>query len=91
MGDETGLVRAFLFDNGNLIVGESIVLFGAEAKVIKEHIEVQVPREGKVDKARKRVEEVNESFDVSAKEWVEANEWSLYVNYKLENYIFWLP
>ena len=74
MGDETAIIRAFLFDNENLKVGESVVLFGAESKVIKEHIEIQVPREGKVDKARKRVEEVNESFDISAKEWIEANE-----------------
>lgn len=74
MGDETAIVRAFLFDSENLKVGESVVLFGAEAKVIKEHIEIQVPREGKVDKARKRVEDVNESLDISAKEWIEANE-----------------
>lgn len=55
LGDETGTVRAFLFLNEHIRVGESIVLFRAEARVVKEHIEVQVPREGRVDVARRRV------------------------------------
>lgn len=59
MGDETAIVRAFLFADEQVKVGESIVLFGAEARVVKEHIEIQVPREGKVDKARRKVEDVN--------------------------------
>jgi hypothetical protein len=62
-----------LFADDHIQVGESVVLFGAEARVVKEHIEIQVPREGKVDKARRKVEEVNDTFDISAKEWVEAN------------------
>lgn len=59
MGDETAIIKAFLYADEHVKVGETVVLFGAEAKVIKEHIEIQVPREGKVDKARKQVEIVN--------------------------------
>ena len=72
LGDETAIVRAFLFENEHIKVGETVVLFSAEARVVKEHIEIQVPKEGKVDRARRAVEDVNESVDISAKEWVEA-------------------
>ena len=73
LGDETAIIRAFLFADGRIQVGESVALIGAEARVVKEHIEIQVPREGKVCNARRKVEEVNETIDISAKEWVEAN------------------
>lgn len=73
LGDETAVIRAFLFENEHVKVGETVVLFGAEARVVKEHIEVQVPREGRVDRARRSIEQVNEAVDISAKEWVEAN------------------
>lgn len=46
------------------------MLFKAEAPVIKEHIEIQLPR-GKVDIARREIKDVNKTNDVSAKEWVE--------------------
>lgn len=73
LGDETGIVRAFLFLDEHVRVNETIVLFGAESRVVKEHIEIQVPREGKVDRARRVIEEVDEKNDISAKEWIEAN------------------
>lgn len=73
MGDETAIIKAFVFVDEHVKVGESVVLFGAEAKVIKEHIEIQVPREGKIDRARRQVEKTNEEVDISAKEWIEAN------------------
>ncbi len=72
LGDETAIIRAFLYENEPVKVGETVVVFGAEAKVMKEHIEIQVPREGKVDRARRAIEQVNEDFDISAKEWIEA-------------------
>ena len=72
LGDETAIIRAFLFENEHIKVGETVVLFSAGAKVVKEHIEIQVSREGKVDRARRAIEEVNETVDISEKEWVEA-------------------
>lgn len=71
MGDETGIVKAFLWNNPSLKVGNTVVLFKAEAVVTKEHIEVQLMERGKVDAARRDVKDVNKTNDVSAKEWVE--------------------
>lgn len=72
MGDETAIVKAFLFFNEHVKVGESVVFLGAEARVIKEHIEIHVSRRGKIYKARKQVELVNEKVDISVKEWIRA-------------------
>jgi hypothetical protein len=38
LGDETGIVKAFLYDHSELVVGKSVYIWGAEAKVEKEHI-----------------------------------------------------
>lgn len=71
LGDETGVVNAFLTDSPEIQVDASIVLFNATAAVTKEHIELQLERNvGRVDKARRKVEKVNESFDLSEKAWV---------------------
>jgi hypothetical protein len=74
LGDETGIVKAFLYKSEHIVKGETIVLFRAEARVNHEHIEVLVMEGGKVDAARRKIEEVKESNDISAKEWVEADE-----------------
>lgn len=50
-----------------LVVGKSIALFDAEARVSKEHIELQ---RGRVEEANRKIEKVNEKFDLSAKAWV---------------------
>ena len=71
LGDETGIVRAFLWNNPCLEEGRTVVLFKAESNVVKEHIEVQLMERGKVDEARREVRDVNKSNDVSAKEWIE--------------------
>jgi hypothetical protein len=71
LGDETGIVKAFLWSDPSLKVGSTVVIFKAEAPVVKEHIEVQLMKGGKVDVARREVREVNKTNDVSAKEWVE--------------------
>lgn len=60
-----------MWDNPALKVGSTVVLFKAEAPVVKEHIEVQLMERGKVDVARRDVRDVNKTNDVSAKEWVE--------------------
>lgn len=70
LGDDTGLVRAFLPDEAALRVGKSVVLFDCEARVVKEHIEVQLSRNGRIDAARREVERVNEKFNLSDKSWV---------------------
>ncbi len=44
LGDETGVVNAFLPESEHLVVGKTVALFGAEAKVVKEHIEIQRAR-----------------------------------------------
>ena len=73
LGDETGLVKAFLYQNENLKEGNTIVLFRCEAAVVKEHIEVQLMRTGKIDMARNRnIEKVDEETNISEKAWVES-------------------
>jgi hypothetical protein len=71
LGDETGIVKAFLWNHEALEEGKTVVLFRAESNVVKEHIEVQLMERGKVDEARREVRDVNKSNDVSAKEWIE--------------------
>lgn len=71
LGDETGIVKAFLWNNPALEEGKTVVLFKAESTVVKEHIEILLMERGKVDEARREVRDVNKSNDVSAKEWVE--------------------
>lgn len=72
LGDETGVVKAFLWANNEALqVNSTVVLFRAEAAVVKEHIEVQLMERGKVDTARREVRDVNKNHDISAKEWVE--------------------
>jgi hypothetical protein len=44
LGDETGVVNAFLAESEHLIVGKTVALFGADAKVVREHIEIQRAR-----------------------------------------------
>lgn len=54
--------------------GNTIVIFRAEASVVKEHIEIQLPRGGgKVEESRNRkINQVDETVDISAKAWVES-------------------
>jgi hypothetical protein len=73
LGDETAVVKAFLPNNEYLQVDETVVLFRCEAEVVKEHIEIQLMRSGKIDKAKNRsIEEVDKSMDISAKAWIES-------------------
>ena len=71
IGDETGIVKAFFYQNEALKVGNTIVIFRGEATVVKEHIEVQLMERGRMDVARREIKDVNKNYDVSAKEWVE--------------------
>lgn len=72
LGDETGTVKGFLFNgSGVLKEGVTIVLFKGEARVVKEHIEIQLMERGKIDIANREIKEVDKSIDISAKEWVE--------------------
>ena len=73
LGDETGIVKAFLFNNESLEEGKSVVLFKAHAPVVKEHVEVQLMDRGRVEAARRDIKEVSKDHDVSEKEWVEAS------------------
>ena len=70
VGDPTGISNAFLPDRIELREGDSIVLFGAKAEVVKEHIEVQLAERGRLEIARKAVEKVSEEFNLSSKAWV---------------------
>jgi len=73
LGDETGIVKAFMYLNDALKEGTTVVIFKAEANVVKEHIEVQLMERGKVDVARREIRDVNKNHDVSAREWVESS------------------
>ena len=48
-------------------VGKTVALFGAEARVIKEHIEIQ---RAKVEAGRNPIDKVNDKYNVSEKSWV---------------------
>lgn len=49
------------------------MIFRAEASVVKEHIEITLPRGGKVEESRNRkINDVDETVDISAKAWVES-------------------
>ena len=67
IGDETGVVNAFIPESEHLLVGKTVALFGAEARVVKEHIEIQKAR---VEPARNPINNVKESFNLSDKAWV---------------------
>jgi hypothetical protein len=69
LGDETGIVKAVLFPNANLICGRTVAIFGAEAKVVAEHIEIQ---QGRVTGSRNWIDKVNEEWNLSEKSWVPA-------------------
>ena len=67
LGDETGVVNAFLAQSEHLVVGKTVALFGAEARVVREHIEIQRAR---VEAGRNPIEKVNEKHNISEKAWV---------------------
>lgn len=70
VGDATGISNAFLPNRIELREGDSIVLFGARAEVVKEHIELQLPERGRVELSKKPVDKVGEEFNLSSKAWV---------------------
>jgi len=67
LGDETGTVKAFLQQNDALAVGKTVILSGAESRVVNEHIEIQRARAAP---ARNAIDKVKESFNLSEKSWV---------------------
>lgn len=54
LGDETGKVKGFFFENDAIKEGNTVVIFKAEAAVVKEHIEIQLPKGGKIEESRNR-------------------------------------
>ena len=72
LGDQTGVVKGFFYNSEDLSVGNTIAIFNVEALVVKEHIEMQLMKRGRIDQARREVKEVKSSNDISAKEWIEA-------------------
>ena len=65
-------MKGFLYNSEALKVDQTVVLFKLVGTVVKEHIEVQLMERGKVEVARREIDEVNKKLDISAKEWVEA-------------------
>jgi hypothetical protein len=65
-------VRAFFYQSDDLVEDNTVVVFKAVAEVVHEHIELQLLKRGRVEKARREIREVNKKVDVSAKEWMEA-------------------
>lgn len=72
VGDDTGKVKGFFYNDPEVMkVGNTVVIFRAEATVVKEHIELQVAKGGKVELSRgRKINDVDESVDISAKAWV---------------------
>ena len=61
IGDSTGISNAFLPAKVELKEGDSVVLFNANAEVVKEHIEVQLDyNNGRVELSRRPVDRVSE-------------------------------
>jgi len=71
IGDDTGVVNAFLYRTEVITEGASLVIFKAEAKVVKERIEVQLMERGKVDESRREVKDVDTKTNISERSWVE--------------------
>ena len=65
-------MKAFLYQSEDLEVDNTVVLFKGIAEVVHEHIELQLQKRGRVEKARREIRDVNKKVDVSAKEWMEA-------------------
>lgn len=65
LGDETGKVKGFFYENEALKEGNTVVIFRAEAAVVKEHIEIQLPpRAGRVEESKSRkIQNVDEAVD----------------------------
>ena len=72
LGDDTAVINAFLYPNDAIKEGATIALFRAEAKVMKEHIELQYMPKGRSEEGRRKINDVNDEVDISAKEWIEA-------------------
>lgn len=73
LGDETGIIKAFIYDDDCLVEGNTIVLFKGEANVNREHIELVLMKGGRVEESRNRkINEVDSTVDISAKAWVES-------------------
>mgnify|MGYP000462883799 CR=1 FL=1 len=53
LGDETGIIRGFMFGDDCLDEGNTVVVFKGTAPVVKEHVEVQVMKGGRCEKARR--------------------------------------
>ena len=66
-------MNGFLPESDKLSVGKTVILERAEARVVKEHIEIQLPRFGNVIEARNKMEKVSEKFNLSEKSWVPLN------------------
>ena len=49
LGDETGVVKGFFYNSEDLSVGNTVALFNVEALVVKEHIEMQLMKRGRID------------------------------------------
>ena len=48
LGDETGIIKGFMYGNEALRVDETVVIFKGVANVIKEHIELGLMERGKI-------------------------------------------
>ena len=69
IGDPKGISDAFLPDRIELREGDSIVLFGAKAEVVKEHIEVQLVERGDWRLPGRGWRRLVRSFFLSSRAW----------------------
>lgn len=73
LGDETGVVKGFFYNDEVIKEGNTVVIFKAESSVVKEHIEIQLMRGGRIEESRsKKITDVDDSVNISAKAWVES-------------------
>jgi len=67
LADETGCVNASFFGNDNVKSGDVLFLRGVLAKVVREHIQVQRGRYGRVTEGDGEIKNINTTNNISKK------------------------
>jgi hypothetical protein len=70
LSDSTGCVDASFFGTDDVRKNDSLLLKNVEAKVIKEHIQIQKGKYGKIYQTETEVRKTNTTLDISRKAYV---------------------
>jgi len=70
LGDQTAVVDGSFFSNVPINKGQVYAFKNMTAKVVREHIQIQKGRFGRVEQVDSEVREVNTKINISAKSYV---------------------